>query len=85
GTVTTDVFVDSVVPYGSVDFPVNPKADASKMAIGTERDAYQHPGQESFDGELARVLMYERALSDDEMARTMTVLKKIYFDKASTK
>jgi len=85
GTVTTDVFVDSAVPYGSVDFPVNPKADASKMAIGTERDAYQHPGQESFDGELARVLMYERALSDDEMARTMTVLKKIYFDKASTK
>jgi hypothetical protein len=80
GTVITDVFVDSPVPYASVEFPVNPDADASVMAIGTERDAWQHPGQESFDGELARVLMYERALSNDEMAWTMAYLKSIYFD-----
>jgi hypothetical protein len=50
------------------------------MAIGTERDAWQHPGAESFDGELARVLFYERSLSDEEMVQTMAVLKKIYFD-----
>ena len=84
-TVKTDVFVDSPVPYGSVDFPVNPNADASVMAIGTERDAWQHPGQESFDGELVRVLFYERSLSDEEMAQMMTTLKKIYFETASTR
>ncbi|MDA0193654.1 MAG: hypothetical protein O2951_01180 [Bacteroidetes bacterium] len=84
GTVITDVFVDSAVPYGSVEFPVNPKADASVMAIGTERDAWQHPGQESFDGELVRMLFYERSLSDEEMVKTMAILKKIYFDTAST-
>jgi hypothetical protein len=83
-TVKTDVFVDSPVPYGSVDFPVNPNADASKMAIGTERDAFQHPGQESFDGELVRVLMYERSLSDEEMAQMMAALKKIYLNTVST-
>jgi hypothetical protein len=79
GTVLTEVFVDSAVPYGSVEFPVNPNANASVMAIGTERDAWQHPGQESFDGELARVLIYERALTDEEMAWTMFALKSIYF------
>jgi hypothetical protein len=81
GIVKTDVFVDNAVPFGSVDFPVNPNADASKMAIGTERDAFQHPGQESFDGELARVLFYERSLSNEEMVQTITVLRKIYFDR----
>jgi hypothetical protein len=75
----TDVFVDSAKPYGSVAFPVNPDADASVMAIGTERDAWSHPGQESFDGEIARVLFYERPLTDDEMAQMMTALKDIYF------
>ena len=80
GTVITDVFVNSPVPYASVEFPVNPNADASVMAIGTERDAWQHPGQESFDGELARVLMYGRALTDEEMAYTIAYLKSIYFD-----
>jgi len=84
-TVITDVFVDSAVPYGSVKFPVNPNADASVMAIGTERDAWQHPGQESFDGELARVLFYERSLSDEEMAQTMAFLKTFYFDTTLTK
>ena len=82
GTVITDVFVDSAVPYGSVEFPVNPNADASLMAIGTERDAWQHPGEESFDGELARVLFYERSLSDEEMVKTMAILKKIYFNRS---
>jgi hypothetical protein len=79
GTVMTDVFVDSAVPFGSVEFPVNPDADASVLAIGTERDAWSHPGQESFDGEIARALFYERPLTDDEMAQMMTALKEIYF------
>lgn len=84
GTVTTDVFVDSPVAYGSVEFPVNPNANSSVMAIGTERDAWQHPGQESFHGELARILFYEGCLSDDEIAQTMAYLKEIYFDTVTT-
>jgi hypothetical protein len=85
GTVTTDVFVDSGKPYASTDFPTNPKANASVMAIGTERAAWQHPGKESFHGELARVLMYERPLSDQEMTETMAFLKKMYFGAAAKK
>jgi hypothetical protein len=85
GTVVTEVFVDDATPFGSVAFPVNPKGTPSVMAIGTERDAWQHPGKESFHGELARVLMYERPLSDKEMVQTMAVLKKIYFDAAANK
>lgn len=85
GTVVTEIFVDDATAFGSVEFPVNPKATPSVMAIGTERDAWQHPGKESFHGELARVLMYERPLSEDEMVQTMAVLKKIYFDTASKK
>jgi len=83
GIVVTEVFVDNPTPYGSVAFPVNPEANPSVMAIGTERAAWQHPGKESFHGELARVLMYERPLSDEEMVQTMAVLKKTYFDAAS--
>jgi hypothetical protein len=78
GTVMTAVFVDSPVPYEAVAFPVNPDANASLLAIGTERDAWQHPGQESFHGEIARALFYERPLSDAEMAQMMTKLKEIY-------
>ena len=75
----TDVFVDTPVPYGSVEFPVNPDADSSVMAIDTERDAWQHPAQESLHGELARILFYERSLSDDEIAHVITYLNETYF------
>lgn len=46
---------------------VNPKADPSKLSIGQERDAIQHPGVESFDGEIARFLLYDRPLNTSEM------------------
>ena len=46
--------------------PVNPKANPSKMAVGQERDATNHPGKESFHGEIARFLIFERPLSDKE-------------------
>ena len=32
------------------------KKNSSRMAIGQERDAIEHPGKESFDGEIARFL-----------------------------
>jgi len=51
----------------SVSGRSNPKADASKLAIGQERDAIQHPGKESFDGEIARFLLWDRPLTDAEL------------------
>ncbi len=55
---------------------VNRNADASKLCIGQERDAIQHPGIESFDGEIARFLLYERPLSKKEMKSTIKLLRK---------
>jgi len=35
---------------------------------------------ESFDGELARVLLYDRPLTNDELGNTINALKKMYFN-----
>ncbi|MEK0437035.1 MAG: hypothetical protein RLZZ233_6 [Verrucomicrobiota bacterium] len=64
---TLEFFVNDLKPCATARFPVNPKADASKLAIGQERDAIQHPGKESFDGEIARFLLWDRPLTDAEM------------------
>ena len=64
---TLEFFVNDLKPCATARFPVNPKADASKLAIGQERDAIQHPGKESFDGEIARFLLWNRPLSDAEL------------------
>ena len=77
-TVTIEVFINELKPVASGPFPVNPKANASKMAIGQERDATNHPGKESFDGELARFLIYERPLPQTELEQTLKSLKKTY-------
>ena len=50
---------------------MNPAANSSKLAIGQERDATNHPGRESFDGELARLLIYDRPLTQVELGETM--------------
>ncbi len=78
GTVDIEIFVNGANPLGRAAFPVNPAADASKLAIGTERDATNHPGSESFDGEIARVLIYERPLSDLELTKTIDELVEHY-------
>jgi len=57
---------------------VNLLADASKLSIGQERDAIQHPGVESFDGEIARFLLYERPLDRREMESSIEWLCKYY-------
>ena len=44
----------------------------------SDRAATRHPGKESFDGELSRFLIYERPLTNDELRRTLTFLKKTY-------
>lgn len=78
GTVTIDLFVNSSGPVASSPFPVNVNANPSKLAIGTERDATNHPGSESFDGELARVLIYERPLDRTEITRVLDYLRGHY-------
>ena len=81
GKVTIELFVNPEQvgkPVASKPFPVNPKANSSKMAIGQERDATNHPGHESFDGELARLLMWDRPLSSQEFKKALSLLKKTY-------
>jgi len=58
--------------------PGNPAANSSTLAIGQERDATNHPGRESFDGELARFLIYERPLGNAELQQAVDSLKKTY-------
>ncbi len=78
GKVTIGLFINGIKPVALRRFPVNPKANSSKMAIGQERDATNHPGHESFDGELARLLMWERPLSNQEFEKTLSYLKTTY-------
>jgi hypothetical protein len=46
--------------------------------VGQERDAIQHPGHESFDGEIARLLIYEGALGEEQLATMFAFLKESY-------
>ena len=79
GKVLCELFVDDPAKtVSTAQFPVDPKANPSKMAIGQERDAIEHPGKESFDGEIARLLIWERPLSDAELASVFTALSNHY-------
>ncbi len=78
GTVKLELFANSPKPVATADFPVNPKANPSRMTIGQERDAIQHPGYESFDGEIARFLIWERPLTDAELVTAMDMLRRMY-------
>jgi len=69
---------DGSKAIASTPFPVNVKANSSRMAIGQERDAVQHPGRESFVGEMARFLLYDRPLTDVEMVKTAKKLVSYY-------
>jgi len=78
GDVTVELFVNEASPVASKPYPVNPKANSSKMAIGQERDATNHPGRESFIGEIARIMFWERPLTDAELAKVLRALKDEY-------
>ena len=79
GIVKLELFINSTTAVGTVDFPVNPKCNPSRMAIGQERDAIQHPGKESFDGEIARFLIWDKPLGDDDLKKVLELLRKKYF------
>ena len=85
GLVKTELFVNSPVAIASGQFPINPKANPSKFTIGQERDAINHPGHESFDGEIARFLVYQRPLKDDELKTAIEHLVAHYRIKVDTK
>lgn len=75
-----DLFIDDFsAPDVSGVVPVNIKADPSKLAIGQERDAIQHPGIESFIGEMARFMIYGRPLSNEELQALGQSLRRTYF------
>lgn len=81
-TATLSLHIGSEKFVVQADFPVDPKANPSRMAVGQERDAIEHPGKESFDGEIARLLIWERPLDDAELATAMKVLQKTYLSAA---
>lgn len=78
GNVKIELFIDQSEAVATSGFPVNPKANPSRMVIGQERDATEHPGHESFDGEIARFLIWERPLTDAELKQAMKSLRATY-------
>ncbi len=77
-TVDLELFINTATPADKKTVPVNPKANPSKMAVGQERDATDHPGKESFHGEISRLLIYERPLTDEELSQMISHLIKTY-------
>ena len=78
GEATVDLFINGSQPTASGVCPVNPDANPERMAIGQERDAINHPGKESFDGEIARFLLYDRPFKASEIDQTMETLAETY-------
>ncbi len=78
GKVKLEIFVNDANPVGSVEIPVNPKANPSRLAVGQERDAINHPGHESFDGEIARFLIFSRPLEKADLQARMAALRDQY-------
>lgn len=76
--VDLELFVNSPTPVDKKQLPIDPKANPSKMAVGQERDATNHPGWESFHGEISRLLIFERPLTDEELTTTASFLKTTY-------
>ena len=78
GVVDLELFVNTTASVDRKPVPVNPRADPSKMAVGQERDATNHPGKGSFDGSIARFLIFDRPLSDPELQRVAEHLVERY-------
>ena len=78
GTVALELFLEAADPIARREIKVNPAANPSRMAVGQERDAIQHPGVESFDGQIARLLIWDRPLTDAELDLTLRHLRATY-------
>lgn len=78
GTVDLELFVNGPKAAATAKIPVSATANPSRMAVGQERDAINHPGVESFDGQIARFLVWERPLNDEELAACFRILQEGY-------
>ena len=81
GTATLELYANGATPLATGDIPVEAAANPSKMTVGQERDAIEHPGHESFDGEIARFLIWERPLTDAELTAAIAILRETYIGK----
>jgi hypothetical protein len=82
GNRTLEIFINSATANASMTSVIRNQSSVnpSFMAVGTERNAINHPGYESFDGEIARFLIYEAPLSNQQLASTISSLNTIYLD-----
>ncbi len=78
GPARLDLYVDSKKPVATGMIPVNPAANPSRLVVGQERDAVEHPGKESFDGEIARLLIWQRPLDDAETSVVIHAMCREY-------
>jgi hypothetical protein len=78
GDMKVELFLNDIKPVATVHFPVMPEANPSKLVVGQERDAVEHPGKESFDGSIARLLIYEGGLDDVKFRQKINELMKMY-------
>jgi len=81
GTAKLELFANGANPIATAEIPVEAAANPSKMTLGQERDAIEHPGHESFDGEITRFLIWERPLTETELTNTIATLLKTYIEK----
>jgi len=78
-TVDLELFINNPSePVDKKTVPIVTDTNPSKMAIGQERDATNHPGWESFHGEISRFLIFERPLTDEELSAIAKYLTKAY-------
>lgn len=67
-------FLNDSKPLTVAQFPVMPKSNLYKMVVGQERDAVEHAGKGSFDGSIARLLIYEGGMDDVKFKPKMNKL-----------
>lgn len=78
-TVDLELFINDVsITAATAKIPVNTKANGSMLAIGQERDAIEHPGVESFRGELSRFIVFDYPLTDKQLKKLARKLTRDY-------
>ena len=81
GKATVELYLnDPLKPIKTMDF-LTGTVEPSRMAIGTERNAINHQGHESFDGEIARFLIYKGAMNPKERKQSYDYIKQHYLSK----
>lgn len=78
GMIKLDLYVNGPTPVGSQEILVRAEALPNRLAIGQERDATNHPGVESFTGEIARFMIFQRPLTDAEIQAQIIDLQTTY-------